>query len=419
VEVSIVIASTVESGAAAARRPMTQRNLNASRHMVFESVLYPSSTAGPDSHETPETPACFRDLHLDRVVGAIADGWKEYDLAPFFHTPLPDVEAVVYRQEVARELERDDVMNAVRAFAAAMRVVRAHLEQATKLHYYPYEHERWRLHAVETYCDTLEELQRALVRTQPKARGLAALCAYLDAYVGSPAFTALARDARQVAMALAGVHYTLLLRTGSVTVQPFADEPDYTVVVETTFEKFRRGSAKDYRAKLSGSIGMSQFEAQILDGIAEQHPEPFSALDAFFATHTTFIDDTIARFDREVELYVAYLAYLQPLKRAGLPFCYPMVSARSKEVRCRDAFDLALATKLVTERGTVVCNDLELHGDERIFVVSGPNQGGKTTFARIFGQLHYLAALGASTPRSRSASASWPDCRSSTWSRRG
>ena len=61
-----------------------------------------------------------------------------------------------------------------------------------------------------------------------------------------------------------------------------------------------------------------------MDRVAKLYPEIFTRLaDYCWRNNSTYLDETIDRFDREVQFYVAYLDYLAPLRRAGLSFCYP------------------------------------------------------------------------------------------------
>ena len=135
-----------------------------------------------------------------------------------------------------------------------------------------------------------------------------------------------------------------------------------------------------------------------MDRVARLHSELFTSVSEFCQTHASFLDQTIGRFDREIQFYISYLDFLEPLRRKGLNFCYPTISSENKELYAADVFDLALAKTLLTKNTPVVCNDFYLKGVERIFIVSGPNNGGKTTFARMFGQLHYMASLGCLIP---------------------
>ncbi len=364
--------------------------------MTFHSILF-RNTHDSTRRDTPEPPAFSVDLNLDRIIDAITAGKQEYNLKPFFCTCLHDVEAIKYRHEVFRDLETAILFDQIKSFAHRMRAMRDHLAQAEKL-YYKYQKERWFVEAVEIYCDAVNCLVQDLSRADLKSRGFVHFRDYVATYAQSGAFTSLLAETKQLLADLSTVHYSLLIKGTAVTVRKYESESDYSVEVEQTFEKFKQGAVKDYRVKFSASPDMNHVEAAILDLLAKLYPGIFLHLDEYCAKHASYLDETIATFDREIQFYVAYLEYLSIFKRAGLQFCYPEVSDTCKDVYDYEGFDLALADKLIRERSSVVCNDFYLKDKERIFVVTGPNQGGKTTFARTFGQLHFLAGLGCPVP---------------------
>jgi DNA mismatch repair protein MutS len=359
----------------------------------FGSILFdrPSDRAERDDL------SMFGDLNLDQIFAAVTAGRGEYDLMPFFRVPLRDIQAVEYRHQVQRDLENDVISGAVAEFADRLREMRKHLFQAKKLRA-RHQKERWFLDAVEKYCRAVTALADTLAAVELGSRGFTAFRHYLADYTQSPAFTGLVADIARVTRLLDGVRYCVTIRGNRVSVTRYEDESDYGADVQKTFAKFAENAVKDYQAGFRNWPEMNHVEEHILNLVARLFPEVFQALEDFCDRHARYLDRTIRLFDREVQFYAAYQAFIAPMKAAGLGFCYPVVSAAAKQISAKSSFDLALAAKLMPKASAVVRNDFQLEGLERIFVVTGPNHGGKTTFARMFGQLHYLASLGYPVP---------------------
>jgi DNA mismatch repair protein MutS len=356
----------------------------------FGSILFEQANDRPAS---PIAPAFFRDLNFDQIVDTITSGRQEYDLKPFFYAPLHGLSAVEYRHEIMRALEDIALFGNVQTFSGQMREMRSHLAMSDKLSH-RYQKERWFLEAVDVYGAAVEKLANDLRGNACEARGLRALGDYLARYVASEAFHALRDATGRVKSALAAIRYCLHIEGSSVTVRNRSDEINYGAAVEETFAKFKQGAVKDYLLKLPTSADLNHVEASVLILVACRNPAAFQALDEYCIRHADFLAKPVADFDREVQFYLAWLEYAKTFQDAGLKLCCPQVSDTDKHVLSRDGYDLALAHKLVREKAPVVCNDFELSGAERVFVITGPNQGGKTTFARTFGQMHYLASLG-------------------------
>ncbi|MFC1947260.1 DNA mismatch repair protein MutS [Chloroflexota bacterium] len=359
--------------------------------MNFESILFEKAEDRPAIN--PELPDFFIDLNLDQIVEAVVKDREEYDLKPFFWHPLQRISAIEYRHEVMRELERQELVQIVEAFAKKVRIMRDYLVRSNRLSSY-LQKQRWFLDAIDVYCDAVSSLYSDLSAAELESRGFLAFREYLKGYANSEAFTSLKDKTQRLKDDIAAVDYCIHIKGKYFTVRRRESEIDYGADVEKTFERFNQGNVRDYLTTFSEPIEMNGLEESILGAVAQLYPKVFESLDEYCEQHIGFLDETITTFDREVQFYVSYLTLMNSIKSAELTFCYPEVSDTSKEISQTEGFDLALAIKLMSEERPVVCNDYYLEGKERIFVVSGPNQGGKTTFARSFGQSHYLASLG-------------------------
>ncbi len=364
----------------------------------FHSLLsaMPGGELGGDEPEG----LMLADLRLDLIIDAVAGEQEEPEfVAGLLRRPVHDISTLMYRHEVFQDLEDPALFDAVTTFSVQMREVRAHLSQLTKMRS-AQQREGWFLDAAVIYCDAVRSLNANMAARRVTSRGFLAFRDYLAGYARSPGFAQLAADAADRKNQLAQVMYQVRIKGLRVEVSRYDGEPDYSAEIEETFERFRQGAVKDYLVKFRGWPGMNHVGAHIVELVARLFSEEFAALEDFCHRHASFLDPKVRQFEREIQFYLAYLGYLKPMRSAGLSFSLPDVTADSKEIVARDTFDLALAARLAVTGGQVVTNDFELRDPERVIVVSGPNQGGKTTFARTFGQLHHLAATGCPVPGS-------------------
>ena len=362
--------------------------------MVFNSILFNQETI---KNEDIEQSSFFKDLNLDQVIEAIIHYKKDYNIKPYFYTPLHDYKLIEFRTEIMKNLEDPELSKIFEQFSQKMIVVNRYLKLIEKLDF-PYHKKGWYLDTILTYCTAITNLTNNLDKIDLNARGLLELHQYIKDCTKSDSFIQLFTNATQIKNDLLAIRYCVNVQHGSFSVRKYDEEVDYSIEVLQTFNKFRQGAVKDYKVNLFNRGGMNHIEAKILDFVVRLFPKPFQDLVTFCDQFPTFMDEKIIRFDLEIQFYLAYLQFINRIKDKGLNFCYPLLSTTKKEIYDYNGFDIALALKYLHSENKIICNDFSLSERERIIVVSGPNQGGKTTFARMFGQLHYLTRLGCPIP---------------------
>lgn len=372
----------------------------------FYSILY-ESPQNENVLKEDSNSRKYLDLNLDQIFEKLVKANAAYGFSDVYYEPLRDAYAVKYRQEICRDFDNADFFELYHSFAENINETETEMEEIqTKLSsLHGFENDYYLksrgLGLANRYCRIVLNMVNFVKGKNITSRGLRSFNDYLKEYASLADFQSLYRDTKELIGKLQGINAVMSINDRTIHIRPFDGQKNMNNEIESLFSRFNSADEKRYTSEhMSESRISPNVSRDLYLMIAQWNKDIFKNLDAFIAKHLYFNDETISRFCREVHFYLSWQTYISPVKRTGLSFCYPEIFDDSSEVFCRDGFDLVLARNLVFDEKRPVTNSFELNPSERIIVLTGPNQGGKTTFARSFGQLFYLASLGLSVPGS-------------------
>lgn len=148
----------------------------------------------------------------------------------------------------------------------------------------------------------------------------------------------------------------------------------------------------------------SRLEELIFERLQLKNPAVFESLLTFYNRYSEKDFDDICMLKVELEFYIKISELVRRLERLRLNFCKPVIGKDKRDkTKIEGLYDLSLAFQRIKDgkyelSKEVVCNDLSFDEDGEIFVLTGPNKGGKTTFIRSIGIAQILFQAGCFVP---------------------
>jgi hypothetical protein len=386
------------------------------------SLLWPDGASRSQSALNDNAAA---DLGITELARAIAFEPRQEERVRGILLALCDDPAVItYRQDVLDDLMRNT------ALADRLQMLLPSLGQ---LGFYgnpgrpnepALQQTLFRLGELELYVDCVERL-RALLLAQGdglRAAGLLRLRDALGAIEQDASFQALRAELPDMLSKVRNI--------GSVTIGVNLDAhmlPMEVTLLSINGHRFK-GSGIQLIDKLlgkkdeGGTQGLARLHRIALpNGMAYTRENMllvplFKDLSDVLEAVSRPIADALARYARvsgqglialesEIGFYLGAIRLIRKVQAAGLPMCRPDIAPNdARAFEARGLFNLAFALRLLSRNSQarlndqIVPNDAAFDDAARIHILTGPNQGGKTTFITAIGLIHVLAQAGLHVP---------------------
>jgi DNA mismatch repair protein MutS len=300
-----------------------------------------------------------------------------------------------------------------------------------------------RLSELELYVDILKRLSSVLEKSAVESRALYELQTILLEITTEKSFQdmteklpELRRSVSNLTSITVGINLDAQLRpseatllsinsqrfvgkTHSVTSFLMQKNPEFIGMTSLNSRDPKRGIG----AAIMGAINSGTMESGFGSGkVAISASGKDRMLATFFADLEKMLEDTtrpvaqilkqyiqvyshpLLHLESEFAFYLGATALIQKLQTLGIAMCKPVLNAlEAREDHFEGLTNVLLALRFEkngeTDLGNkIVGNDVHFDDTGRIFILTGPNSGGKTTFIQAVGLVHVLCQAGFHVP---------------------
>ncbi len=344
------------------------------------------------AEEKYKIPAYFKDLNLDQVIDKIVLEDKDSLLTETFYELLRDRNEILYRQDIFKDLEYENVYHSILELQSCISQVYRIKEYAAKANH-PIQYQKYMLDAMNLYYDGITGFIEATAFIL-KSVGLIRLHSLFTAYASSQTFLELREKSRALKEKIEAIRYHLTLLPDRILFHFGGNENDFSRNIKNTFLPDKKDSNEFIFFR---QVTLTDLELKFADLLYKKETSLFTEASDFTAAYSDFIDPVTARIHRELKFFTSCHNFIASLKSKHFSFCYPVI-LEDRKIELNGVYDIAMAAR--SKDSDIITNDLTLDGSHTGAWITGANQGGKTTFARSLGQAAYFMLLGMPVPAS-------------------
>ena len=407
------------------------------------SLLHPQNSNAVYRTLTKEA---VNDLSLDFLCDALTEDAYERNSIKQLLTQITDDEEVIkYRCDVFDDFLR---FPKLREDLTALLAKLADLREIDRFQKDSEASSLWqlinRLREIGGYVDCITQIKTTLESIDVKSQGLLTLKENVTSIYNDSGFPDLKKDiedtlakAQKLRSITLGVNLDALLRPKTVGVISLNDKPFTDSGILKRFTNFaNRNSELHHGNDVSGfisfhpanpnttSFGIGKFVTGAQQDVNQTFTSELTGADPLSDALKKVVTDILRRtvndikstLDKyiningysfvalmpEIIFYIRFAELCDKIMQKNLPLCKAQIAPKDdRSCNIENLYNIKLAIKNVEgDNINIITNEFVFDDDKRIYILTGPNRGGKTTITQAVGLAFLLAQNGIYVPAS-------------------